>query len=124
MVAPKPVAQSSRSFSLTMRDRTARRVCARRYATGKQHERNFPLQDFGARNRTGGQAIVAPRIAGGRQHRCQSTAAFRGKSVGRLKAADETASCRNDKEVVVKGRMMLFVASILVCQFSPIHLTP
>ena len=27
------------------------------------------------------------------------------------------------KEAVVKGRMMLFVASILACQFSPTHLT-
>jgi rare lipoprotein A len=122
-----PSAGATDSFFSLVRDHTARRVCAQRAALRSDrewHERNFPLQGFAVRNRTGGQAIVAPRIAGERQHRCQSTAAFRGKSVGRLKAADETASCRNDKEVVVKGRMMLFVASILACQFSPIHLTP
>ena len=49
--------------------------------------RNFGLiQDFAARNRTGGQEIVAPRIAGERQHRCQTTAAFRRESVGRLQS--------------------------------------
>src|SRR5262245_28156370 len=57
------------------------------------------IQDFAGRNRTGGQAIVAPRIAGGKQHCCQSTAAFRRESIGRLKAADKTASCRNERSL-------------------------
>jgi len=69
-------------------------------ATAQRHEWNFPLDPrFAGRNRTGGQAIVAPRIAGGRQHRCQSTAAFRRESIGRLKAADKTASCRNERSL-------------------------
>src|SRR5215831_20925217 len=36
---------------------------------------------------------------GGKQHCCQSTAAFRRESIGRLKAADKTASCRNERSL-------------------------
>src|SRR5262249_57939560 len=64
-----PSAGATDSFFSLVRDHTARRVCAQRAALRSDrewHERNFPLQDFAVRNRTGGQAIVAPRIAGGK----------------------------------------------------------
>jgi len=80
-----------------MRDRTARRICARRYATGKQHERNFPLQHLAARNRTGGQAIVAPRIAGKDSIAANLPPHSDGKASAAQKAADKTASCRNER---------------------------
>jgi rare lipoprotein A len=37
-------------------------------------------------------------------------------------AADKTSSCRNDKEGVVKGTIVLFVVTIFSCQFFLAHL--
>jgi rare lipoprotein A len=36
-------------------------------------------------------------------------------------AADQTASCRNEKEDVVKGRIVLFVVVVTISQLSPTH---
>src|SRR5262249_16433330 len=123
-----PNGAASDSFCSPVRGHTALCICAvgaaHWAATAQRHEWNFPLDPhFAGRNRTGGQAIVAPRIAGGRQHRRQSTAAFRRESIGRLSRRQNDVVPQR-KEPVVKGRMMLFVVSILAYQFSPPLLTP
>jgi rare lipoprotein A len=83
------------------------------------------IQDFAGRNRTGGQAIVAPRIAGG--GKTASLPIYRRIQTGKhrpLKSGRQNGVVPQRKEAVVKGRMMLFVVSILAYQFSPPLLTP
>src|SRR5262245_9615713 len=82
---------------------TARCICpvgaAHWAAIAQRHEWNFPLDPhFAGRNRTGGQAIVAPRIAGENSIAANLPPHSDGK-VGRLKAADKTASCRNERSL-------------------------
>jgi rare lipoprotein A len=43
-------------------------------------------------------------------------------TLGRVQAADQTASCRNEKEDVVKGRIVLFAGVLAISQLSPSHL--
>src|SRR5215831_5615060 len=60
--------------------------------------RNFRIKILRDGTKQGAKRL-SPRIAGERQHRCQSTAAFRRESIGRLKAADKTTSCRNERSL-------------------------
>src|SRR5262249_34470716 len=91
----------------------------------QRHQWNFSLDPkTSGRNRTGGHAIVAPRIAGGMTASLPTYRRIRKRRARPLKAAAKTASCRNERSLCVKGRMMLLVVSILAYQFSPPLLTP
>jgi rare lipoprotein A len=60
------------------------------------------------------------------QHRCPFIAAF-GVHVARIKADDQTALCRNEKENVVNdktGKMLLVAFAISVPQFFALHIVP
>src|SRR5262249_56072982 len=50
-------------------------------------------------NRAGGQAIVAPRIAGGMTASLPTYRRIRKRRARPLKAADKTASCRNERRL-------------------------
>ena len=81
----------------TLRFRCGR--CALR-SDAQRHEWNFPLDSrFCGTEPNRGPSDCRAKDRGGKQHCCQSTAAFRRESIGRLKAADKTASCRNERSL-------------------------
>jgi rare lipoprotein A len=97
----------------------------RRPAAGQRHEGTFRSVQDSDRSKIGTKQ-EAERSGGedrGGEHRCPLTAAFRSdRSAAQSGRQNVVVSQR--KEVVVKGRMMLFAVSILSFEFSPTIVTP